>query len=139
MNSVTGWIFKPCLIGYVVRIRSNFFDPKNVLKINLNIYFLFKTILWFPKFRFQTTKNMRYINFQASCCTSKWSYWTEFNDAHVAYWNMPLVLVILLNFAKSIENRLAFWRRFETDNEIFCQSRLEIQIPYEFFLQHSPV
>ena len=51
---------------------------------------------------------------------------------------MPSFLVILLNFAKSGENRLALWRRFETDNEIFGQSQPEIQIPCEFFLQHSP-
>ena len=81
---------------------------------------------------------MRYISLQASCYTSNWSYWIEFYDANVAFYNMLLVLVILLIFAKSSENRLSFWRRFETDNEIFGQSRLEIQIPYEFFLQHSP-
>ena len=52
---------------------------------------------------------------------------------------MPSFLVILLNFAKSGENRLALWRRFETDNEIFGQRQPEIQIPCEFFLQHSPV
>jgi len=32
---------------------------------------------------------MRYINFQASCYTSKWSYWIEFYDVYVAYCNMP--------------------------------------------------
>ena len=82
--------------------------------------------------------DISYINFQASCYTSKWSYWIEFYDAYVAYCNIPSFLAILLNFAKSSENRLALWRRFETDNEIFGQSRLEIQILYELFLQHSP-
>ena len=82
---------------------------------------------------------MPYINFYTQFYTSKWSYWIEFHDANVAYCNMPLILVILLNFFKSSENRLVFWRHFEADNKILRQSQLKIPIPYEIFLQHSRV
>ena len=120
-------------------IRSNFFSPRKQFEnVFDNILFIQKNSM-VPKF--WISKPLKYATYQFSglmlyikMMLQKWILWST---CQILQYSFEFNHII--EFRKSSENRRAFWRHFEADNEILWLNWLKIQIPEEFFLQHSPV